>query len=101
MSKVPAKKVENATSFLNELARIAHKTDQRCNATQVNAVQDRDPDDVQNELDLLQATICRLGWLADLAAEELGSEAYRGDALAWMTPQNGLLYQLPVPAAAA
>lgn len=74
-----------AVAILSELAMLAHKTDRGCSA-ETRAIVDRDPEDVQHQVDLLQAMLCRLGWLADQAAMELGAEPYRGDAAEWMLP---------------
>ena len=77
--------IARAAAILGEAAALAHRADRTC-AAQGSAMEDRNPDDVQVEVDTLRATFQRLGWLVDMAAMELGGEAYRGDAAAWMLP---------------
>lgn len=83
-SKITSAALRQAGIALNELATLANQLDDECRRTHGTLLEDRDAEGVQLELDRLRASICQMGWLADLASEKIGGDIARGGAEAWL-----------------
>jgi hypothetical protein len=81
--------IERAQWITAEIASLAAQTDERCGLWfgELCGFGDIKFMRAKSELDALRETVCRLGWLADLAHDKLGGlMTVRGDAEAWMLP---------------
>jgi hypothetical protein len=78
-------KRDTVAGLFEEIATLANRLDRECFFAHGDLVEDREPEQVQLELDRLRDAVCRIGWMADLGHEHLmGGPEVRGDAEAWL-----------------
>ena len=78
-----------AANLFEQIATLANTLDRECYFAHGDQVEDREPEQVQMELDRLRAAVCQIGWMADLGYRHLtGFAEVRGDAEDWLMPPS-------------
>lgn len=76
-------RAEKAVTLLNAIAHAASEANQLC--SRFDPVEG-DIEHYELQLHLLQETVNRMGWMADLASSRLGGPMVIGGAAAWLAP---------------